>query len=93
MVCLRPSDQEPWRWTKADRSVAEEMCSYWANFAKTGNPNGRGLSQWPAFANADGKVLYIGDPITFGGVANINSSLKVFDSVYTMVRGKPFAAR
>jgi para-nitrobenzyl esterase len=35
-------------------------------------------------------VLYIGDPITIGGVANINS-LKVFDSVYTMVCGKPFA--
>jgi para-nitrobenzyl esterase len=90
MVYLRPSDQEPWRWTKADRSVAEEMSSYWANLA--GNPNGCGLPQWPAFANADSKVLYIGDPITVDGVANINS-LKVFDSVYTMVRDKPFAAR
>ena len=83
-------DQEPWRWTKADRIVAEEMSSYWVNFAKAGNPNGQDLPAWPAFANADNKVLYIGDPITIGGVANINS-LKVFDSVYTMVRGKPFA--
>lgn len=83
-------DQEPWRWSKADRRVAEEMSSYWVNFAKTGNPNGRGLPQWPAFANADSKVLYIGDPITVDGVANINS-LRIFDSVYSMVRGKPFA--
>jgi hypothetical protein len=42
--------------------------------------------------NADSKVLYLADPITIGGVANINS-LTVFDAVYTTVRGTPFAAR
>jgi carboxylesterase type B len=36
-------DQEPWRWIKADRTVAEEMSSYWVNFAKAGNPNGQDL--------------------------------------------------
>jgi para-nitrobenzyl esterase len=36
--------------------------------------------------------LYLGDPITVNGVANIDS-LRVFDAVYTSVRGKPFAAR
>jgi para-nitrobenzyl esterase len=85
-------NQAPWHWTKADRRVAEEMSNYWVNFAKTGNPNGRGLPQWPAFADTDSRVLYIGDPITVGGVANSNS-LTSFDAVYTAVRGKPFAAR
>ena len=85
-------DQVPWRWSVADRKVAEEISSYWINFAKSGNPNGPGLPQWPAFTNADSKVLYLGDPITVAGVANINS-LNVFDAVYTSVRGKPFAAR
>jgi para-nitrobenzyl esterase len=46
----------------------------------------------PAFSNANNKALHVGDLITVGGLANINS-LKVFDSVYTMVHGKPFAAR
>ena len=46
---------------------------------------------WPAF-NIDSKVMYLGDPVTIGGVANI-TSLKVFDAVYTAVRGTPFAAR
>jgi para-nitrobenzyl esterase len=85
-------NQEPWRWTKADRRVAKEMSSYWVNFAKSGNPNGPSLPVWPAFTTTDSKVLYIGDPTAVGGVPNSNS-LSVFDAVYTTVRGKPFAAR
>jgi para-nitrobenzyl esterase len=85
-------DQEPWRWSIADRKVAGEISSYWVNFARSGNPNGEGLPVWPTFANTDSKVLYLGDPITVGGVANINS-LSVLDAVYNSVRGAPFAAR
>lgn len=85
-------DQEPWHWSQADRKVAEETSSYWVNFARSGNPNGPGLPLWPAFTNAENKVLYLGDPSTVGGVANIKS-LNVLDAVYTNVRGTPFASR
>jgi len=85
-------DQSPWQWTPGDRRLADEMSSYWVNFARSGNPNGPGLPPWPAFTKAESKVQYLGDPIAVGGVAAIKS-LTVFDSVYTMVRGKPFAQR
>ena len=52
-------DQSPWNWTAADRKLAEEMSSYWVNFAKSGNPNGPGLPSWPAFTNAESKVQYL----------------------------------
>jgi para-nitrobenzyl esterase len=84
-------DQSPWKWTAGDRKLADEISSYWVNFAKSGDPNGPGLPPWPAFNNTENKVQYLADPITVGGVANI-TGLTVFDSVYTMLRGKPFGA-
>jgi para-nitrobenzyl esterase len=78
-------NQEPWRWTAADRTLAAAMSAYWTNFAKTGDPNGPGVPAWPKFS-ADGQVLYLGDKVTLGGVADL-PSLTVFDAVYGQVRG------
>ena len=43
-------------WTEEDRRLGELMASYWTNFAKTGDPNGPGLPEWPAFGE-DRQVL------------------------------------
>ena len=85
-------DQMSWDWTAGDRRLAEEISSYWVNFAKSGDPNGGDLPFWPAFSKADGNVRYLGDPIAVGNVPNI-ANLQVFDAAYASVRGKPFGAR
>jgi para-nitrobenzyl esterase len=41
-------------WTAQDREVSRQMQSYFVNFIKTGNPNGKGLAQWPALTAAQG---------------------------------------
>jgi para-nitrobenzyl esterase len=84
-------NQAPWHWSRADLKLAEQMSSYWTNFAKSGDPNGQGLPMWPAFTNADPKVLHLADPIAVGGVYGIGG-LTVLDQVYSAVRGSPFAA-
>jgi para-nitrobenzyl esterase len=44
-------------WEPADHKVSEVMQGCFANFIKTGNPNGPGLPSWPAYAEKDGFQL------------------------------------
>ena len=38
-----------WPWHASDRALCDLMSAYWLNFARSGNPNGPGLPDWPAF--------------------------------------------
>ena len=40
-------------WTKDDLNVSAAMRSYFANFIKAGDPNGKGLPRWPAAKSGD----------------------------------------
>lgn len=40
-----------------DREMARMMNAYWANFAKTGEPNGKGLPEWPVYNPQKGEVF------------------------------------
>lgn len=48
-------------WSAADRQIADAMSSYWANYIKTGNPNGPNLAPWPAYDPKVPQVMAVGD--------------------------------
>ncbi len=42
-----------------DQAVAKMMNTYWANFARTGDPNGPGLPKWPRYEPGKNEVFDI----------------------------------
>ena len=48
--------------TDIDRKVSEAMMAMWAQFARTSDPNVKGLTDWPTYDTTD-RYLYIADPL------------------------------
>lgn len=54
-----------WRpWTGRDFELARDMNTYWANFAKNLNPNGKGLPQWTPYTAQKPEVMVFGNEKT-----------------------------
>ena len=61
-----------WRpMTAKDRLLSEQMVQYLTNFARTGDPNGGGLTRWEAVRKGQSRVLRLGEGETRMGGVNI----------------------
>jgi len=47
-------------WEQIDHSLADQLSSYWINFAKTGDPNSSELPVWPWFNASEEKTMLLG---------------------------------
>jgi para-nitrobenzyl esterase len=47
-----------------DRRLTRSLVGYWANFARTGDPNADGLPVWPQYDASDARLLSLGDTIS-----------------------------
>jgi para-nitrobenzyl esterase len=62
-----------------DRAFAETVSSYWVNFARTGDPGGKGLPAWPAFKDRNSSgPLVLGDIKATPDPARLN----IYDRLY-----------
>lgn len=60
-------DSDP--WTTDDYTIEGVMSQYWANFIKTGNPNGGNLTYWPASSNVT-QTMWLGDSLGAQAIAD-----------------------
>ena len=69
-------------WNNRDHQLSGEMSQYWVNFAKTGNPNGEGLPEWPQYdRETEAAIEFATDGTT--PIAKVREAkLDLFDSSY-----------
>lgn len=69
-------------WTEDDRKVSATMQTYFANFIKTGNPNGSGLPEWPALQpGSTGSVMRL-DMVSAVAPENNRAHYLFLDTLY-----------
>lgn len=70
-----------------DLSISEAMATYWTNFAKYGHPNGNGQPSWPAFSDANPKLMYFKQTPQIGELPS-EAALQVLDAYFKWRRSK-----
>lgn len=71
--------------TSADLEISDAMSTYWTNFARYGDPNGKGVTKWPAFSDAKPEVMYFSQTPHVGPVPSAGS-LSVLDTYFAWRR-------
>jgi para-nitrobenzyl esterase len=79
---LDPNDPET---TESDLEISEAVATYWTNFAKYGDPNGKGVPTWPVFADSDRRVMYFNQKPYPGPVPSADA-LEVLDAYFAWRR-------
>ena len=85
---VNPDPAQHRDYDDTDRVLSDQMASYWVNFAATGDPNGEGLPEWPAYDAVSDTALEFGDAIVVrSGIRK--ARLDLSDRFYAAQRGTP----
>lgn len=63
------SDYSNVTWTKKDLAVEEMMSNYWANFIRTGNPNGNSQPKWNPSVKGSHQTMWLGNSWVMGPIS------------------------
>ena len=72
--------------TAKDEAMSDLLRTYWTNFARTGDPNGPGLPLWPAFTNAEPRMLHVASDRTKAGSIVSQRGLETLDEYFAWRR-------
>jgi para-nitrobenzyl esterase len=84
--------ETPVPWEAVDHELASTMSAAWVRFAKTGNPNGPGLTEWPRYEVSTDRHLEFGTQVKAGSGLHA-SSLDAFDQALAQMRAADRKAR
>ena len=84
-------DRKDPKLTAGDWKVSDLLSTYWTNFAKHGNPNGRGVPAWPEFTASKPELMYFHNGAQPGPVPSAQS-LEVLDAYFAWRRTPEGAA-
>lgn len=71
--------------SQEDLALSDMISSYYVNFAVTGDPNGKGLPQWPAFTDKNQQVMVF-DAAPSARTYPVLEKVKVFDPYFDRIR-------
>jgi len=72
----------------SDRAMSEIITAYWTNFAKTGDPNGTGLPDWPAYSNARPQAMHFLADTAHAGPVVHEEGLRGLDAYFEWRRAE-----
>ena len=79
-------DSKKAAWAPEDRKASEQIAAYFANFIKTGKPNGGGLPKWPAFGKTH-QVMHL-DAASHAAPEEHRDRYEFLDAFYTSAAQK-----
>lgn len=78
--------------SESDLALAKYMLGYWTNFAKYGDPNGKGddpaLPAWPRFRNTDSEVMVLTGDAPHPSAVPSEASMWVLDDYFAWRRSQ-----
>ncbi|WP_305096924.1 carboxylesterase/lipase family protein [Croceibacterium aestuarii] len=77
-----PSSPEVASKSAPDIKLADQMATYWTNFAKTGNPNGPGLPKWPQVTKMGEGEAFLLDVNPHTGEAMTEPQVELYEAIF-----------
>jgi para-nitrobenzyl esterase len=84
-VLMYPKGINDGNLTEADKAMMDIISSYWINFAKKGDPNGKGLPVWPTYDQKNMKTMIFDEASSARPLPNVEK-FKAFDAYYVWRR-------